>query len=117
MDVNDALLLFAKLRDERTPVLCSAELFATSLLLHGRVVKVADGDVEIASDKRDCGVRFRLLADGLTFTYREPRDFPKFAKEIPTESHTAMALVIEFPERGLMPFRERVIVVEAFPAK
>lgn len=116
MDAGDALLLFSKLRDDKTPVLCSAMLFATGLLLHGRVVKVTDdGDVEIASDKRDCGVRLRLRANGLVFEYREPRDFPELAKEVPSEARTAMALAIEFPDRGLMDDRERVIVIEAFP--
>jgi len=114
MNSEDTLLLFTKLRDEGTTVLCSGYLFGVGFLMHGSVVKVVDGEVEIVSASKDCGVRFTLLADGLTFAYREPRDFPELEAELPTKSKTAMGLVIEFPDRGLMPFRERLIVVEAF---
>jgi hypothetical protein len=115
MNAEEALLLFAKLRDEGKAVLCSGRLFGVGFLIHGQIAKVVDGEVEIVSKSKDCGVRFTLLADGLCFAYREPRDYPELAKELPEEAKTAMALVIDFPNRGRMPFPERLIIIEAFP--
>jgi hypothetical protein len=117
MGSNDALLLFKKLMDEGKTVLCSGRLFGVNFAIAGRVVSVADGEVEIVSAKNDCGVRISLLADGLVFEYREPRDFPKFSETLLVESRMAMGLVIEFPDRGGMRDRERIIVIEAFPAR
>jgi hypothetical protein len=39
------------------------------------------------------------------------------AETLPEEQRTAMALVVEFPDRGRLPRREHVAVIEVIPGR
>src|SRR5271157_1127880 len=115
MNADDARLLFRKLRDEKVDVLCSGRLFGVSFLIRGKVCKVDAEQVHIESVSGYAAIVISLVADNLMFGYSEVRSYPELVKTLPEEAQTAMALLIGFPDRGLMPFPERVIVVEVFP--
>jgi hypothetical protein len=110
MDGADAILLLNKLRDEGITVLCSVVSFGVNLRLLGKVSKVEVDGAEITSDDGKAAVRIALLADGLGFEYRQAREYPELT--LPEGSRDIMALVIVFPDRGMMPCRERAIIVE-----
>jgi hypothetical protein len=110
MTPEDALLIFSKMHDEGTELFCVADLSILRLVLHGRVVSVKDGTVEIVSADRKSGFCFTLLVEGTIFGYREPRDFPEFAEKLSSAEQSAMALCVEFPLRTFKA--ERVTVIE-----
>jgi hypothetical protein len=115
MNADDAMLIFGKLRDEDAVVFCSGRLFGINFLLRGKVSKLDSEQVDMTSVDGEATIALSLVADGLVFGYREPRDFPDFAKELPKEARTVTGLTIEFPDRGLMPFPEGVVIVEVLP--
>jgi hypothetical protein len=113
MTKDEALLLFRKLRDDGNKVLCRGELFGVAFTVAGRVTEAEEGQVDIVGDEASVGLS--LIADGVTFEYREPRNYPTIASELPDEQRTAMALVLEFPDRGRVSRREHIAVIELIP--
>jgi hypothetical protein len=114
---EEAILLLSKFRDEGTEVLCAVRSFGLELRLFGKVAVVEDGEFEIVSPP-DCnsGIRLTTRAEGLEFAYRQPGEFSALAN-LPVEQREAMALVIKFPDRGLMSVPEFAMVIEAIRGK
>lgn len=65
---------------------------------------------EFVSLDNEASFALTLSADGLTFRYVEPRDFPSL--DVPSTDRTTMGLVVEFPDRGLVAVCERMTFVE-----
>jgi hypothetical protein len=117
MKANEAKLLFAKLHEEKSIVLCSGRLFGLNLELQGKVSKVESDQIQITAIDEQAGVVLSLAADGLVFDYRQARHYPSLARGLPEDARDTMAIVIGFPNRGDIGFDERVIVAEVFPIK
>jgi len=113
MDANAALLIFKKFREDDGTVLCEGSLFGLSFVFRGKVTGVGEnGEVDIQVSDGEASFRLSVFADGLKFKYKEPREFPVLRKILPEEARTAMALVVEFPDRSLTARVERVVAIE-----
>ncbi len=111
MNARDAFSIFDKFQAEEITIFCEGLLFGLSFVLRGRVSKLSEDEVEITTLDGEATICLRLAADGLSFAYREVRNYPALSHLL-QEYQTGMGLVIEFPDRGAMPRRERVICVE-----
>ena len=114
MTRDDAMLLFSKLRDDESTVFVLGILVGVGFTHRGKVIStdLGSGEVAIASvDEKTC-IRLLLATDGLVFEYREAREFPSLAKELPSQALATMSLTIEFPDRGPVPSPESIMVLE-----
>jgi hypothetical protein len=108
-------LILRKYCEEGTLLMCEGRLFGVSFIVRGRFSKVTTEGVipeiaEFVSLDNEASFALTLSADGLTFRYVEPRDFPSL--DVPSTDRTTMGLVVEFPDRGLVAVCERMTFVE-----
>ena len=111
MDARGAFGMFDKFREEETNLLCSGRMFGFSFVLFGRVSKLSLDEVEVTSQDGTATICLRLVADGLTFRYREPRDFPALS-HFPDKYRMSIGVIAELPDRGLVAIREHVMFLE-----
>lgn len=108
-------LILRKYCEEETLLMCEGRLFGVSFTVRGKFSSVTPEGVtpeiaEFASLDGEATFTLALSAEGLTFRYIEPRDFPNAT--VPFEVRTTIGLVVEFTDRGLLAVRERIVFVE-----
>jgi hypothetical protein len=97
ISAENAFLILAGLRDERTSVYCFGQVFGFDIFFSGRIDRVSSEEVRIVSLDRMTSFVLRMDLPDMKFSYAEPHEFPDL--NVADEKKHAPALVIRLPLR------------------
>src|SRR5260370_24750978 len=116
---EEAFLIFKKLYEEKSVVVCSGSLFGIRTVLKGRIFSLSEAELAVVSLDNEANLSVRLDLIDEVFLYAEPKDFP--IADVPESAKESAGLSIGLPLRFLkaqlsgpleVPIRDKVTLLE-----